>query len=346
MVFFFNVNQTSQGQINFNTAYYCSHCVFRFSSVICQYGQFVNSAHQVDVVLVSFYAFFKVSSCKENCRNFLPGRYVNFCTHVTDSFDAVHNCTHQAFSFIVHEFFFSEGPLGNHNAFCLVRQALVNFFGDEGHIGMQELHCAGENSSKYVLSSCTFFSVFFIVKTRFSKFDVPVANFTPDEVINSTTCFTQFKFTKQVGNFFGYMLQTGKNPFVCQSVGSKFRIGVITFNVHQCKAGSIPNFVSKVAGSFHTFPIEAHVIARSVTGDEHEAQGISTILVDNFQRVNAVAQGFGHFATLAITNKTVDEYFFEGNIFHEFHTHDEHTSNPEEDDVVTGYQYAGGIELI
>ena len=211
---------------------------------------------------------------------------------------------------------------------------------------MQELHCTSENGSKYMLSSCAFFSVFFIVKTRFSKFNVPVTNFAPDEVINGAACFAQFKFAKQVGNFFRYMLQTRENPSICQSVGSKFRIGVITFNVHQCKAGSVPDFVCKVTGSFHTFPIEAHVIARSVTSDEHKAQGISTVLVNNFQRVDTIAQGFGHFATLAITNKTVDEYFFEGNIFHEFHTHNEHTSNPEEDNVVTGYQYAGGIELI
>ena len=223
---------------------------------------------------------------------------------------------------------------------------MVNFFGDEGHVGMQKLHCAGENGGKYVLSSCTFFSVFFIVQTRFSKFDVPVANFAPDEVVNSAASFAQFKFAKQIGNFFRYVLQAGKNPSICQGVRSQFRIGVIAFNVHQCKTGSIPNLVSKVTSGFYTFPIEAHIVTRGVAGNEHEAQSICTILVNNFQRINAIAQGFGHFATLAITNKTVDEYFFKGNILHKFHTHYEHTSNPEENDVVAGNQYAGGIELI
>ena len=211
---------------------------------------------------------------------------------------------------------------------------------------MQQLHSTGEHLSQHMLCSSALLSVFFIIQAGLSQLDIPVAYLAPDEVVNHATGFAQLEFFQHFGNALGSVLQAGQNPFIGQSVGSKFSIGGISLNIHQSKTGSIPNLIGKIAGCFHTLPIEAHIIARSVTGNQHKAQGISAIFVDNLQRVDAIAQGFGHLAALTIAYQTMDEDLLKGNILHEFHTHNQHTCYPEENDVVAGYQHAGGIELL
>ena len=48
------------------------------------------------------------------------------------------------------------------------------------------------------------------------------------------------------------------------------------------------------AAVFHPLVIEAHVIAGGIARDQRQSQGVRTVLFDNIQRVNAVAQGLGH----------------------------------------------------
>ena len=227
-----------------------------------------------------------------------------------------------------------------------MRQALVNFLGDERHVRMQQLHSACQYGCQNMLCGCTLFGVFFIIQTRFSQLDVPVANLAPNEVINHAACFTQLELLQHFGNALSGVLQTGQNPFISQGIRSQLSVGIVAFHVHQSETGSVPDLVSKVTGCLYTLPVETHIVARGVAGNQHEAQGISAVLVNNLQRVDAVAQRFGHLAALAVANQTMDEYLVERNLMHEFHTHNQHTCNPEEDDIVTGYKYACRIELL
>ena len=50
--------------------------------------------------------------------------------------------------------------------------------------------------------------------------------------------------------------------------------------------------------------------------NEHEAQRIGSIFVNNFQGVNAVTQGFTHLPALFIADKTMDEDMLKGNFLH------------------------------
>ena len=197
-----------------------------------------------------------------------------------------------------------------------------------------------------MLCGCTLFSIFFIIQTRFSQLDIPVANLAPDEVVNHAASFAQLEFLQHFGNALGGVLQTGQNPFICQSVRCQLSIGIIALHVHQRKAGSVPDLVGKVTGCLYALPVEAHIVTRGVAGDQHKAQGVSAIFVNNLQRINAVAQRFGHLATLAVAYQTMDKYLVERNLMHKFHTHNQHTSNPEEDDIITGYKHARRIELL
>ena len=211
---------------------------------------------------------------------------------------------------------------------------------------MQQLHSAGQYGCQNMLCGCTFFGVFFIIQTRFSKLYVPVANLAPDEVVNHAASFAQLELLQHFGNALSGVLQTGQNPFICQGIRSQLSVGIVAFHVHQSETGSVPDFVGKVTGCLNALPVEAHIVARGVAGNQHEAQCIGAVLINNLQRVDAVAQGFGHLTALAVANQTMDEYLVERNLMHEFHTHNQHTCNPEEDDIVTGYEHACRIELL
>ena len=61
---------------------------------------------------------------------------------------------------------------------------------------------------------------------------------------------------------------------------------------------------------------EAHIVARAVAGGQGEPQRIGAVLVDDLQRVDAVAQGFAHLAALGIPDQAVDEHILEGHLPH------------------------------
>jgi len=62
--------------------------------------------------------------------------------------------------------------------------------------------------------------------------------------------------------------------------------------VTQHVARRLPDLVAKVAVGLHPARRQPHVVARSRAGEQGEAQGILTVLVDDVQGV--VAPGVGH----------------------------------------------------
>ncbi len=58
----------------------------------------------------------------------------------------------------------------------------------------------------------------------------------------------------------------------------------------------------------HLFIDKTHIVARAVAGGQGKAQCVGTVFIDDFQWINAVAQGFGHFPALGIPDNTVDKY--------------------------------------
>ena len=131
----------------------------------------------------------------------------------------------------------------------------------------------------------------------------------------------------------------------CQIICSWNEAFIIICKIHQYKFRCIPNLISKVTICFNAFHIEAHIVTRCITSYKSKTQCISTILVDNFKRVNTIAQGFTHFTTLAIAHKTMNKYMFKWNFMFKLKSHEDHTSNPEEDDIVTSYKNTCWIPL-
>ena len=67
--------------------------------------------------------------------------------------------------------------------------------------------------------------------------------------------------------------------------------------------------------------------------------------VDHVDRVEHVALGFRHLLTLGVAHQAMDVDFVERDIVHELQAHHDHAGHPK-DDVETGDQHAGRIELL
>ena len=142
------------------------------------------------------------------------------------------------------------------------------------------------------------------------------------------------------------MLQAGQDPAVSKGQRRPFSRSIIPIEVHEGKARRVPDLIGKVSRRFDAVPIKTHIVARRIACNEHKAQRIGSIFVNNFQGVNAVTQGFTHLPALFIADKTMDEDMLKGNFLHKFHAHGDHAGNPEENDVIARHQDARRIKLL
>ena len=111
------------------------------------------------------------------------------------------------------------------------------------------------------------------------------------------------------------------------------------------EAGGVPDLIGEVAGGLHLFIHIAGIIAGAVAGHQHKAQGIRAVLVDDLQRVYAVAEGFAHLAALGIPHQAMNEDGIKGLFAGVFQTGEDHAGDPEGDDIVTGDEGGGGVEF-
>ena len=73
-------------------------------------------------------------------------------------------------------------------------------------------------------------------------------------------------------------------------------------------------------------------------------QRVQADAVDQVDGVQHVALGLGHLLALAIAHQAVDVNGLEGDFTGKFQRHHDHPGDPEEDDVETRHQHAGGVE--
>ena len=125
----------------------------------------------------------------------------------------------------------------------------------------------------------------------------------------------------------------------------RIRRNFLAFHIHQDETGCVPYLVCKVSVRFYTLHVETHVVAGRIAGDQRQAQCVRTVFVDDFQRIDTVSEGFAHLASLRVSYKPVEQYSFEGFFAHLLISGENHTDNPEENDIVTGYKHVSRIEI-
>ena len=220
-------------------------------------------------------------------------------------------------------------------------------------------------------------------KHGFDQFEVPVAILVPDEFVHglrgeveavSGECFAhdgdgaveRAVYPAVGGAFFGKR---------CGGDG-------LPFGLHEDEAGGIPQFVAEVAVAFDALEVKDDVAPHGRLRGEGEAQCVGAVrgdavgkffaglcgdfcrflrlhhaagalgdeafevdAVDDVERVEDVAFGFGHFLSFAVAHQAVDIDFFEGDFaVHAVHAHQHHARDPEEDDVKAGNEDVARIE--
>ena len=111
------------------------------------------------------------------------------------------------------------------------------------------------------------------------------------------------------------------------------------------EASGVPDLIGKVACRLDLFVHIAGIVAGAVAGHQHEAQSVCTVLVNDLQRVNTVAEGLAHLAPLRISHQPVNEYGVKGLFSGVFQTGEDHAGNPEGDNVIAGNKGRGGVEF-
>ena len=220
-----------------------------------------------------------------------------------------------------------------------------NFLRNERNERMQQLQNGFQNVAEHAeRMNLQFFVV--AVKERLFHFDVPVAEIRPHEVVNFACGKTDFVFVEIDGNLFDKPLKLGENPFVNRQF---FKLGnvlkLLAFHVHDEETAGVPKLVHEVAAGFHLFFGISGVASRSDARSQTETQGVGAVFVDNLQRIDAVAKRFGHLSALTVADEAVNKHFRKRNFAHVFDAAENHSGNPEEDDVVCGYENVGRVEI-
>ena len=106
------------------------------------------------------------------------------------------------------------------------------------------------------------------------------------------------------------------------------------------RGDAVGEFFAGLCGDFCCF-LRLHHAAGAFGNEAFEVDA-----VDDVERVEDVAFGFGHFLSFAVTHQAVDVYLAEGDFaVHAVHTHQYHARHPEEDDVKAGDEDVAGVKL-
>ena len=210
---------------------------------------------------------------------------------------------------------------------------------------MQELehslHYPNENclSSSCAVAAC--------LDTGLCQLDVPVAVNVPDKVVKLLTRNAQLKCFEVLVYFLGKGVELAYYPLIlhCKIFGETCELEVIG-QVHHDKSGSVPQLVCKVSGSLYLVLDVAHIISGSIACCKHKAESVCAVLVDDLQRVDAVAQRLGHLSALRVSYQTVDKNGIERSLAHILNAAEHHSDYPEEDDIIACYQCVCGIEIL
>ena len=221
-------------------------------------------------------------------------------------------------------------------------QGLPDLFREEGHEGVEQFQHAVHAVDEDGLRGLCAFAAF--LETDLGDLDVPVAEQVPDEVVELGEGHAQFIAVDVLADLFAEGVELREDPLVFD--GEVFDGGQVcrtlgTVEVHEDVTGGIPDLVAEVTGGLDLLLGIAHVVSGAVAGDEGEAEGICAVLVDDDQRVDAVAEGLRHLPALFIADDAVDEDRVEGIGAHLLHGGEDHAGDPEEDDIITRDQRIG-----
>ena len=214
---------------------------------------------------------------------------------------------------------------------------LPQFFCDERHERMQQFQQVVEEAQRFVVSLL----INRLSVSRFDHFQIPAREFIPEQFVNGHQGFAQTIFSEKVFYLGNRLVQHGFKPFCSQTC--IFRLIYFGSLPSLNQTERIPYLVIEVTTLFTKSLIKQDIVSGRRTKHHTHTHTISSVLINQLQRVGRVTQRFRHFTTDLITHDSGKINILKRHIAHIFVTRHNHTRHPEEDNIRTGNQIGGRI---
>ena len=223
---------------------------------------------------------------------------------------------------------------------------------------MQELETCDQDLQKGPQSCHSAVRIICLVKSGLDHLDIPVAELVPHKVIDLLDCDAKLEFIHIIRNSLNCIIQAGQDPLVLRldrsrhlirtdkSLQSRFLSGSLFGKVHHDKSGCIPDLICEVPVRDDSLIVETHVVSGRVSCDQRHSQRVCAIVPDDLQGIYAVSEGLGHLAAEGIPDKSVEKNTLKGSLSHLLIAGEDHSDDPEEDDVISGDQHIRRIEIL
>jgi len=215
-----------------------------------------------------------------------------------------------------------------------------------------------QHKRQYILRRC---SAAGIGHSRLEPFEIPITKFIPEKPIQRIDRLIKFELLQLSACLLNRSCQPRENPPVgyIQLLNLKCR-RFHPFQIHQRKPRGIPQFVAEIAADIklrrtvHYPPVRQlklnnrhpNILRLRRHLSQRKPHCIGTMAVNDHQRVDAVAQTFGHLAALAILNHRVNIHIMKRNITDTILPHHHHSGNPQRNNLASCAEHIRRIECL
>src|SRR5881396_1250580 len=139
---------------------------------------------------------------------------------------------------------------------------------------------------------------------RLGGFDEPIAVIAPDKVVKALCDRAELIFAVSSFDCVHRFVQAGEQ---FQGV-DRYRLVVdfwsdLAWSMHLPEASHVPKFRREVSTFFDLLFVEANILASGSNAHQAEAQAVSAILIDQFERIGRVTQGLRHLPAELVANE-------------------------------------------
>ena len=184
----------------------------------------------------------------------------------------------------------------------------------------------------------------FRVKRSLDQLDVPIAERVPDEVVDRVRRRIKAQVGHRLVEFGEGFDHFADDPPVDRAAGRRrFQCLARANPITLAEPRRVPQLGGEVAIAFDAPLIHLHVAALAFHRRHEEAQRVGAILVDEAQRIDHVALGFGHLRPVGGAHEAVEIEPLPRVLARHRLSHHHHPRIPEEQDVEAGDEEVVGV---
>ena len=184
-----------------------------------------------------------------------------------------------------------------------------------------------------------------VSKGKFCRFNVPVAKLVP-KIFHQCACrIVVAVAVKSSAHFGNGAVEPPENPAV------KFRQVPVAdgnklapFKIAENVAACVPDFVCKTASKLKRIFVDKNVLPLSAQKAERKLKCVRAVFIDDFKRVNAVAERLAHLSALPVAHKPMNVDVAEGRFARKLQARHNHPRNPKENNIVGGNECRRRVE--